>query len=57
MKLATLLSGGKDSTYALYSALKQGHEIKYLVTIFPESKESWMFHHPCIELTKRSFRN
>jgi ABC transporter with metal-binding/Fe-S-binding domain ATP-binding protein len=52
MKLAVLFSGGKDSTYALYKMLKQGNEIKYLVTIFPESSESWMFHHPCIELTR-----
>jgi len=51
MKLAVLFSGGKDSTYALYKAM-QKNEIKYLVTIFPESQGSWMFHHPCIELTK-----
>ena len=50
MRLAALFSGGKDSTYALFLASKT-HEIKYLVTIFPESKESWMFHHPCVELT------
>ncbi len=52
MKLAALFSGGKDSTFALYKMLKEGHEIKYLLTIIPESRESWMFHHPCIELTK-----
>lgn len=52
MKLAALFSGGKDSTYALYKMLQQGHEIKYLLTVFPESQESWMFHYPCIELTK-----
>jgi ABC transporter with metal-binding/Fe-S-binding domain ATP-binding protein len=52
MKLAVLFSGGKDSTYALYKMLKQGNDIKYLITIFPENPESWMFHHPCIELTK-----
>ncbi|OYT42625.1 MAG: TIGR00289 family protein [Candidatus Aenigmarchaeota archaeon ex4484_224] len=52
MKLAALFSGGKDSTYAIYLAKKMGYEVKYLLTIFPESKESWMFHHPCIEMTK-----
>jgi ABC transporter with metal-binding/Fe-S-binding domain ATP-binding protein len=52
MDLAVLFSGGKDSTFALHSVLNQGHKIKYLITIFSESKESWMFHHPCIELTK-----
>lgn len=52
MKLAALFSGGKDSTFALYKAMEEGHEIKYLVTIFPERQDSWMFHYPCIELTK-----
>jgi len=51
MRLAALFSGGKDSTYALYKAIQE-YEIKYLVTIFPEREDSWMFHHPCIELTK-----
>jgi len=52
MKLAALFSGGKDSTFALYKAMGEGHEIKYLVTIFPERQDSWMFHYPCVELTK-----
>lgn len=33
-------------------AIEQGNEIKYLVTMFPEREDSWMFHHPCIELTR-----
>ncbi len=52
MRLAAIFSGGKDSTYATYLLTKKGHEIKYLVTIFPERQDSWMFHYPCIELTK-----
>jgi ABC transporter with metal-binding/Fe-S-binding domain ATP-binding protein len=52
MRLASLWSGGKDSAFATYLALKQGHEIKALVTIFPEKEDSWMFHYPCVELTK-----
>lgn len=52
MRLASLVSGGKDSLYATYLMMKEGHEIKYLITIFPERQDSWMFHHPCIELTK-----
>jgi len=52
MKLAALFSGGKDSTFSVYKTLKEGNKVKYLVTIFPEIKESWMFHHPCLELTK-----
>jgi len=50
MRLAVLFSGGKDSTYAL-NLVKREHEVKFLITIFPE-KGSWMFHFPCIELTK-----
>ena len=52
MRLAALFSGGKDSTYAMYKLMKEGHEIKYLITIFSERQDSWMFHYPCIELTK-----
>jgi len=52
MKVAVLYSGGKDSTMALFLALKQGWDVIYLVTIFPEREDSWMFHYPCIELTK-----
>lgn len=51
MRLAALVSGGKDSIFAMWKEMKE-NEIKYLVTIFPESQESWMFHHPCIELTR-----
>lgn len=51
MRLVTLFSGGKDSTYALYLASKE-HEIKYLVSIISENPESYMFHTQNIELTK-----
>lgn len=52
MEVACLVSGGKDSIYATYLAMQEGHKVKYLVTMFPKSEESWMFHYPCIELTK-----
>ena len=51
MRLAALFSGGKDSTYALFQAINDGHEVKYLVTFRPKRTDSYMFHHPCIELT------
>lgn len=51
MKLAALWSGGKDSSYATFLEMKEGHEIKYLVSMFPERVDSYMFHRPCIELT------
>jgi len=38
--------------FALHVTLEQGWDVKYLVTMLPESEESWMFHHQCVELTK-----
>lgn len=52
MKLASLFSGGKDSTYAIHLAQKQGHEIKCLLTILAKSEESHLLHHPNIQWTK-----
>ncbi len=43
MRLATLFSGGKDSTYATYLASKEG-DITFLVTVDPIRGDSWMFH-------------
>jgi ABC transporter with metal-binding/Fe-S-binding domain ATP-binding protein len=52
MRLASLISGGKDSLYATYLSVMRRHKIKYLVTMLPAKEDSWMFHYPCIELTK-----
>ena len=52
MKLACLFSGGKDSTYAIHLAKKQGHEILCLVSIFAKSEESHLLHHPNLKWTK-----
>ena len=52
MKLACLFSGGKDSTYAIHLAKKQGHEILCLVSIFAKSEESHLLHHPNLTWTK-----
>ncbi|MBN2330877.1 MAG: diphthine--ammonia ligase [Candidatus Aenigmarchaeota archaeon] len=52
MRAAVLFSGGKDSALAAYEARQAGLEIRYLVSIMPESNESYMFHHPNIELTR-----
>jgi len=53
MKLAILFSGGKDSTYAAYLAKKNGHELSCLISIVSENKESFMFHTPSIDQTKK----
>jgi len=50
MRVAVLATGGKDSTLALYRVLKQGHEVKCLVSMIPLREDSWMFHYPNIRL-------
>lgn len=52
MKVASLFSGGKDSAFALWCAQMQGWEVVTLVTVFPQSEESWMFHYPALKWTK-----
>lgn len=56
MRVAVLFSGGKDSTYALYWALRKGFEVKYLVSMHSESDESYMYHVPNIHLTELQAR-
>ncbi|PHY09367.1 MAG: ATP-binding protein [Nitrosarchaeum sp.] len=51
MKLAALFSGGKDSTYSIFLAKKQEHEIKCLLSVFPKSDESHLLHHPNLQWT------
>ena len=52
MNLGSLFSGGKDSTYAIYIAQKQGHQVTCLLSIFPKSEESHLLHHPNLQWTK-----
>jgi len=52
MDVAVLASGGKDSSLALYNVLRDGHFVKYLVSMFPLNDDSWMFHYPNIRLVK-----
>lgn len=51
MKVVSLFSGGKDSTYALWYAQMQGWDVGALVTVFPEKPDSWMFHYPALQWT------
>lgn len=44
MRLASLFSGGKDSTYATHLASEGGDEVVYMVTLLPRLEDSWMFH-------------
>jgi len=52
LRLAALFTGGKDSTYAIYKAVEAGHEVSRLITIIPETSESYMFHYPNLGFTK-----
>jgi len=51
MKIAALISGGKDSWYAAYKAAKE-NELACLIAIKSKNPESYMFHIPNIELVK-----
>jgi predicted ATP pyrophosphatase (TIGR00289 family) len=51
MRVAALISGGKDSALALNRVLHAGHEAKFLVTMLPRREDSWMFHYPNAHLT------
>ncbi len=52
MKLAALISGGKDSLYSMHKARQEGHEIKYNIAFFSENPESYMFHIPNVHLVE-----
>ncbi len=52
IKIASLFSGGKDSTYALHWAFLKGFSPEVLVTLKPSRPDSWMFHRPAVELTR-----
>lgn len=43
MKVACLITGGKDSLYACYVAMNYGWEISCLIAVKPK-KISWMYH-------------
>jgi len=50
LRVAVLVTSGKDSALALYRAIKKGYEVAYLVTMIPQRQDSWMFHYPNIHL-------
>lgn len=43
---AVLFTGGKDSVYALHRAVKEGLEVKVLVTVIPHYRYSMLYHQP-----------
>ena len=51
MRAAALITGGKDSLYALMKALKMGYSVEWLVSMAPRRRDSWMFHWVNVHLT------
>lgn len=51
MKLAALVSGGKDSIFAMYAMKQKCHQITHILTMMPTREDSYMFHHPNVHLT------
>ncbi|MCA1812566.1 MAG: diphthine--ammonia ligase [Halobacteriales archaeon] len=51
MRVAALLSGGKDSCYAIHIAEQWGWDVSHVVTVQPAGEESMMFHWPNVHLT------
>ena len=52
MRVAALISGGKDSALALQRVLEEDYDVRFLVTMLPQREDSWMFHFPNIHLTR-----
>lgn len=51
MRMLSLFSGGKDSLFATYLAMREGHEVVCLLSLESERDDSYMFHIPNISLT------
>ena len=50
MKVAALVSGGKDSVLAAHVAMSHGWDVTHVVTVRPRAADSWMFHAPNTDL-------
>ena len=55
MKVCVLYSGGKDSNLALLKASRE-FKVACLVTLIPESEESYLFHYPAVDLVELQAR-
>ncbi len=55
-RVCSLLSGGKDSNYALYRAVEEGYEVACIASAAPARSDSWMFHTPAVNLARLQAR-
>jgi diphthine-ammonia ligase len=53
MNIGCLFSGGKDSTYALYKSINEGHNISCLISLHAFNDESLLYHYPNNYLLKK----
>ncbi len=52
MNVAALISGGKDSIYAIIELVKLGYNITCLVCLIPKNVDSYMFHSINLHIVK-----
>jgi len=50
LRLGALFTGGKDSTYAIYTMKRQHYDVACLITLKSKNQASYMFHTPNIHL-------
>jgi diphthine-ammonia ligase len=51
VRIASLYSGGKDSTFSIYKLREMGHEVVCILSIVPQDDDSMLFHFPNITVT------
>ncbi|MFH1591084.1 MAG: diphthine--ammonia ligase [archaeon] len=50
LPLGVLFSSGKDSVYALHIQKRLNYDVRCLITVKSENKDSFMFHTPAVDL-------
>ncbi len=58
MRLAALVSGGKDSVFSAYLCETHGWSVEELLTLFPSESDSMLFHTPnlsCVPLLAKAW--
>lgn len=49
MRVASLVSGGKDSVYASHLALERGWDVTHYVTVRPSAAHPYLYHRPNVD--------
>ena len=52
LKLGALVSGGKDSIYAMHVMMRQNYKVECMITLRSRNPDSFMFHTPAIDMVK-----